>query len=278
MDARELARKALERALGITKPGSGPLSDYGRGLAGAFADLGLIETDQELEWSARFERSGRPLEPPSAELHARAVELLEQELDDRASDAEPGPDDSLGRRERFTTKLQALLETGIIDWGEGSDWIDRLDRVFPDCSARPELPAYAGLELRAVAIGPGTRLAGLRMTSVEMYDDCVIVRWHLLPDDHEEWCDRIALTDHVEDLIRAHCPASLQDDLGTAYVPAPAGVWTWRDVFHLRQRPAVMTGSSAFTPGTPQDATKLSIACASGDVEIRLRSSLSRIC
>ncbi len=274
LDARDLARKSLESALGITKPGFGPLADYGRGLAGAFADLGLVDTDEELEWSARFERSARPLEPPPAELHARAVELLERELDDRAPDAEPGPDDPLGRRERFTTKLQALLETGIIDWAEGSDWTDRLDRVFPDRSARPEPPAYVGLELRAVAIGPDTRLAGLRITSVEMYDDCVIVRWHLLPDDHGEWWDRVALTDHVDDLIRAHCPASLQDDLGTAYLPAPAGVWTWRDVFHLREGPAVMTGASAFTPGTPPDATKLSIACASGDIEIRLHAHI----
>ena len=270
LHARDLARKSLERTLGITKPGCGPLSDYGRGLAGAFNELGLIDLHAELEWSARFERSGRPLEPPPADLHACAVELLERELEDRAPDI--AADDPLGPRERFMTKLQALLETGVIDWGERSDWTDRLDRVFPDRAIRREPPAYAGRELRAVAIGPDTRLAGLRITSVEMYDDCVIVRWHLLPGDHEEWWNRTALTDHVEDLVRAHCPTSLQDDHGTAYVPTHAGVWNDSDLLQLRQRPAVMTGSSASTQGTPQDATELWIACSSGGIEMRLHA------
>ena len=246
-DPRALAVKALERSLALTHPGEGGrLLAYRLGGVDAFFELGVIDAAARSEWGERFERAARTLEPVSPELRARAVELLERELASAASSAgDPGP---LGPRETFLAKLQALLETGSIDWSDRDAWVAKLDEVVPDTSARPAAPSYDGAELRGVIVGPERRLGGLRISSVEVYDDCVLVRWHLVVDEDERWQANVAVGDHADDLARAHGPRALEDDLGTAYSLGPRGIFGMWDVLSLDRRPAVLSGSSAFTP------------------------------
>ena len=117
--SRELAVKALERSLALTHPGNGgSMLAYRLGVLDAFSELGVLDAEAVGGWRARFERAARALEPVSAEVHARAVELLERELATAATEAErPDP---RAQRESFLTKLQALLETGSIGWDEKS--------------------------------------------------------------------------------------------------------------------------------------------------------------
>ncbi len=270
-DAHRLAVKALERSLALTHPGEGGgLLAHRLGIVQAFFDLGVIDRDALHEWSERFERAAQALEPVPAEPRARAVELLERELARAASTSEAF--EPLGPRESFLAKLQALLETGYIDWADKSAWVEKLDEVAPETSSAPA-PPYDGAELRAVIVGPKRRLGGLRINSAEVYDDCVIVRWHLVVDDDGDWRAHVAVPDHADDLARAHGPRSLEDDVGTAYSLGPAGIFGMCSVLHLRQRPAVVPGASAFMPGPPTAAMRLSVGCAAGAVELRFEDA-----
>ena len=268
-EARELAVEALERLLALTHPAEGgSMLAVRLGILDAFSELGVLDADAVGEWRSRFERAARALEPVSAEVHARAVELLERELANAATEAErPDP---LGRRERFLAKLQALLETGSIGWDERSSWDERLDEVVPDTPRSAAAPTYDGAELQAVVVGPERRLGGLRVSSAEVYDDCVIVRWHLLIDEDQNWRSDVSVPDHANDLAGAHGPRSLEDDLGTEYLPGDRGSFGMWSVLHLDQRPAVLPGSSAFSPGPPLAARRLLIKCPAGAVELDL--------
>ena len=267
-DARGLALKAVERLLAGTHPGEGEsMLAYRLGMLDAFSQLGVLDAEALGGWRARFERAARALEPVSTEVHACAVELLERELASAAARAERS--DPVGRCDRFLAKLQALLETGSIGWHDRSAWVARLDDVVPATSGRAA-PAYDGAELQAVVVGPERRLGELRVSSAELYDDCVIIRWHLVVDEDQDWRRDVALPDHANDLARAHGPHSLTDDLGTEYLPGVSGSFAHWSVLHLYQRPAVLPGSSAFTPGPPPAAKRLSIGCAAGAVDLDL--------
>lgn len=271
-DTYRLAVKALERSLALTHPGEGgSLLAYRLGIVQAFVDLGVIDGDALHDWSERFERASQALEPVSVKSRARAVELLERELARTARAGETF--DRLGPREPFLAKLQALLETGHIDWGDRNAWLEKLDEVAPEAPSCPSAQSYDGAELRAVIVGPERRLGGLRINSVEVYDDCVIVRWHLVADADDDWRAHVAAPDHANDLARAHGPRSLEDDLGSAYSLGPPGSFGMWSVLYLDQRPAVLPGASAFTPGPPTAATRLSIACAAGAVELRFEDA-----
>jgi len=271
-DVHRLAVKALERSLALSHPGEGgSLLAHRLGLVQAFVDLGVISAEGMHDWRERFERASQALEPVSAKSRARAVELLERELARAASASETF--DPLGPRESFLAKLQALLETGHIDWRDRSAWVEKLDEVAPEPPSRPAAPPYDGAELRAVIVGPERRLGGLRINSAEVYDDCVIVRWHLVVDEDDDWRAHVATPDHADDLARAHGPRALEDDAGTSYTLGPAGIFGMWSVLHVDQRPAVIPNASAFTPGPPTTATRLSVACAAGAVELRFEDA-----
>ena len=86
-----------------------------------------------------------------------------------------------------------------------------------------------------------------------------------------DWRGRVAIVDRVEDLVRAHGPTSLEDDLGTAYAIEPPGLWAWRESLYLDQRPEVLPAASAFTPAVPREATRLFVGCSAGRLELDLR-------
>lgn len=260
---------SLERCLAAVHPGDfQQLVEFRCGVLDPLVELGVLSAGEAIEWRRRFERAAQPLDSASPETRARAREMLEREL--KAGDVvEPGPGEPLARRERFIAKLRALRETGAVGSDERRHWVERLDRAVP-APAKPSLPpAYEGRELVAVALGPKQRLAGLRVNSAELYDDCVILRWHLVVEATQEWHGRVFIADHGKDLARAHGPSSLEDDLGTSYVAAD-GPWDGLDWFYLDQDPEVLPGATAFVPGVPAQATRLSVGSAGGNFELGL--------
>jgi len=96
----------------------------------------------------------------------------------------------------------------------------------------------------------------------------VIVRWHLAVDEDDAWRAHVAAPDHANDLARAHGPRALEDDTGTSYTLGPAANFGTWSVLHVDGRPAVIPNASAFTPGPPTAATRLSIASAAGAIEL----------
>ena len=267
--AHERAVRSLESGLSLTHPHElDVLIDYRRRLVAALVELGVLDADEQQEWASRFERVRRPPATPDEELQARALALLERDLSDAAQlEAVNG---TLSPRERFTTNLQALLETGIVPWPERARLIERIDAVSPDTSERIPQPTYHLGQLRQVVAGPDTRLGGLRVTSVELYDDCSIVRWHLLADPEPGWRERISVTDRAQDLATAHAPTSLNDDLGSAYALEPMTFLTMPDTLRLRHTPETLAGATAFTPAVPKRAARLTIHTVRGQLPIHL--------
>ena len=265
--AYDRAVTTLERQLALVHPGEPEfLLDYRRGLTVALVELGVLRVEDQREWEARFGSAARPFGTPDPELRARAVELLERELT-RVRTGDP-----LGPREQFTTRLQALLESGIVGWDEKPGFVEKLDAVAPE-PARPRPGSTFRLaQLRGVVLGPDRRVDGLRVTSAELYDDCTIVRWHLAIEEIEDWRGRLAISDYIDDLTRAHAPAALGDDLKTDYALQPQTGLTMPDTSHLDQQPAVLSGGSVFTPAVPHRATRLSVYLPTGQVQLDLDS------
>ncbi len=262
------AVRRLERSLGVVPPAGEhgrPLVQNGQSLALGLAELGVLSADEAQEWHARFEHAARPLLPAGPEMRARAAKLLERELE-----AQPSAP-ALERREHFTEMLRALLEIGAVGWDEESDWMERLEATVP----KPPVtyaPLYQARELRAVAVGPADRLGGLRITSVELFDDCLIVRWHLVVEEDHDWQGRVFPADHGGDLAETHGPNALADDLGTSYAATPIDSMDL-DWLRLRQQPEVLPGASVFLPQVPDGARRLSISCPAGNFEIDLRAA-----
>ena len=266
MSAHEWALRTVERALAHTYPGdaAAAMGEYRRGVVGALVELGVLSQSEQREWSARMERAAQPPRPPSRDTCGRALALLEHELD-----AGRCSGDLVRRRERFLAMLQALLETGTIDWEEKPGWLKRLDEAAPDLSSPYAPPPYPAGELSAVAVGPPERIDGLRITSAELYDDCSIVRWHLVVQEDQPWRERVFIADHGRDLARAHGPQRLHDNLGTTYTRMPIDT-TDLDWLRLRQDPETLSGASVFTPATPPHARRLSVSCPTSDFQIDL--------
>lgn len=266
--ALEFAVRRLERSLGVVPPAGEhgrPLVENGQTLAVGLAELGVLSADEAQEWHARFEHAARPLVPAAPEVRARAGELLERELE-----AQPSAP-AVERRERFTEMLHAFLETGAVGWDQNSDWIERLDATVPKAPTT-HTPLYEASELRAVAVGPADRLGGLRITSAELFNDCVILRWHLVVEEDPAWRGRVFPADHGRDLAEAHGPNALADDLGTSYVALPIDRMDL-DWLGLRQQPEVLRGASVFLPQVPEGANRLSVSCPAGNFEMYLRAA-----
>lgn len=265
--AHALAVASIERCLAAVPPGDlHQLVEFRCGVLDPLVELGVLSAAEAREWRGRFERAAQPLDAASPEIRARAREVLERELEDVV---EPGPGEPLARRERFMSKLRALRETGAVGSDERREWVELLDRAVPAPAKPSPPPAYVGRELAAVAIGPEQRLAGLRVNSAELYDDCVIVRWHLVVEATQEWRERVFMPDHGDDLTRAHGPSSLEDDLGTSYAAA-SGPWDGLDWEYLDHDPEVLPGATAFVPGVPAQATRLSVGSGGGNFELGL--------
>jgi len=244
------------------------VAEADRALTDALAQLGVLTEDERERWNARFAGADAASMPLDGELHDRACAYLRRQLVDGASNVAGVTE----KRTLFEERLQALLETGIVDWPAKGGWMRRLDEVLPPPVTPFPVVPYLARELRAVAIAPADRVAGLRVTAVELFDDCVRLRWHLVVDEDRGWRDRVHRFDHARDLAGAHQPRALEDNRGSAYTQDVARGGEL-DVHHLESVPAVLFGETAFTPHVPSDATTLTIRCPGGSIDIDVRDA-----
>ena len=110
--------------------------------------------------------------------------------------------------------------------------------------------------VRRVIPGPDVRRRGLRIMSVELYDQIVAVQWHFTSYD-ESW-------------PRTEPPGptvDLADDLGTEYVGRGGG-GTRMD--NPPGWPAVVRGIEVFVPAVPPSAERLRVVYEGQAIEIQL--------
>jgi hypothetical protein len=228
-----------------------------RGVLSALVELGLMSTDEQVAWQARWDRASVPPGPPPDDIAARAREVLEGQLDRPPEPPGDTPTEAAGCA---CTTLQAFQWVGAVSGVEHADYELRRKQVFPDRPRQP--PPYAARRLRAAAIGPDVRHGGLRIISVELFGDRVLVRWHLVAPSNPDPSESAA-----DDLVEAHSPAALEDAAGTRYTAVQPRSYELETRW-IRGDPPVLLGTTAFVPGPPAQTIHLLVKSPAGKFEI----------
>lgn len=205
---------------------------------------------------------------------SRARKLLHEALADYEASR---PDD---RRPfwRFPAGLRSLKAVGAVSEDEASEWdrsfhevVDRKSKPKREArqraerqaqpESRPEVPRLEAAELSRVLVGPPQRLRGVRVTCAELYEDCVIVRWHRVPTaDEVSRGEKACANQPTPEVLSAHFGAvlSLEDDLGTDYAPGSRPHQISGDNGRSENdEPVAVWGRSVFVPAVPQRVGRL---------------------
>lgn len=239
----------------------------------ALAACGVLTTEQANRWKSEhtnLQASGIGHQGPyDDEVETTATRLLDDLFMPVRPRASEGWDPAT--YQRYQEALRTLTGIGALSFERARPWFERQQQVLtptggrqaPEPEPDPEL-AFAAGELSTVIAGPPSRLDGMRVTCLELYGDCVVLRFHqLLP---EEPADPVERREYNE------TPFELQDDIGTTYraasIPtprscAPRGVEGW---------PEVLVGWQAFVPGAPLAASAFTVGWRDRQFDLPLRA------
>jgi hypothetical protein len=222
----------------------------------ALAAVRAISLEEAASWTERFERALKSIHAPANVLATpptrfRADEILERLSSRRTS--------ATGTEEWFWV-LTALQNIGVLSGQRRREEEARIvargrgaKTHGTEMSAAEAAPPLRATDLQRVIPGPSRRRLGLRVTSLEVYSDCVIVRWHYLVQEADA---NRALSSVADDMVRR---LELRDDSGTQYMSSRLGsVVSSLGGLAAAPRRAV-TGSQAFVPTVANDATVVTI-------------------
>jgi hypothetical protein len=223
----------------------------------ALVAVGLVTDDAAVRWKAEHARirglGGAHRGPYDPSVEAKAIELLEalfEPVRPRASEEWDG-----ATFQRYQEALSTVTAIGALSYPRARPWLQRQgDTLVPGGwkppPPEPEMP-FTASELTGVVASRPVRLDGMRITSVELFGDCVIVRSHqVLPEEPEDPVERRQLLETA---------LELEDDRGTEYrsVAIPCAHGCKRP--EVRQWPEVLLGWQAFLPAAPGDARRFFI-------------------
>lgn len=185
----------------------------------ALVAIAAIDAREASEWRAVVRQLDDAPGADVGRLGGRAELLLRQAED--AIRAAP-KDDKEHQGMAAWWLAEALREAGVLSDEDQTDWIGRLEEaegIAPDDDDMGPRGAQFNAVLRVVG-PPSERIDGVRLTSIELCDDGIIVRWHYsLPEAETRetfgWDDD---PDLPHDLM-----PTLEDDSGTQYHNAGAG-------------------------------------------------------
>jgi hypothetical protein len=245
-----------------------------------FVTIGALSGDEATEWRERFTLAAEAFRTPDSKVvdedqRTRARELLREALADYEAST---PDSDRRPFWRFPAVLRALKAVGAVSEDEASEWDRNFHEVLgrkskPRREARQraerqalresghELHRYEAAELSRVEVGPPQRLDGVRVTCAELYEDCVIVRWHRVISAEEfSRGERSCSEQPTPDELSAHFGAalSLEDDLGTDYqLGTHAHQITGDKGLSENDRPVPIWGRSVFVPAVTERVKRL---------------------
>lgn len=240
----------------------------------AMLAIGALSGEEAATWRDRFGRATTPPQPEPT-LRARALEHLGT-LRDRGN--------AIDDVDRLSAAVTAFVGIGLLTERERKDWRDRREKAGPRLSAvRVDVGEWrASFEdsvFKRVLLGPERRVAGLRVTAVELYAGAVMVHWHYRatsgesPDADALW-SRIASDtfddngfdqDLDDDESFDHDePFKLADDIGTRYSFSTGGSARPGDGVRTA------TGQSGFAPGVPAHASRLRVVVENETLPIEL--------
>lgn len=226
----------------------------------ALVAAGLINDQAGTSWKAEHARirglGPAHLGPDDPAAEAKAIELLEALFKPvRPSDS---PEWDVAVFQRYQGALSTLTAIGALSYKRARPWAQRQsDTLVPGGlkprPPEPEMP-FTAAELTAVVAGPALRFGGMQNTSVELFDDCIIVRSHqLLPEEPDDPVERRQLLGTA---------LELEDDQGTPYRPVaiPCAHGCRRP--EIREWPQVLLGWQAFLPAAPLEAQRFFMTVA----------------
>jgi len=235
-----------------------PDLDEADGAIAAFAALGLLDEADADAWRLRFATATAKREKPrpSRADRDRVARYLSESIERLPTRNSGGLEES--------GPLQNLLNDfhhiGLLSEREMDGLFDRLGERLDAGDARPEDEHERDClcaELRRVVLGPPERHGGVRVTSFELYEDGLAIRWHMVRLAPDESGAVQPLPDEVEGVDaarRAQEPHfSLHDDIGTRYRFQSGGGGGRNGRFSDRVR----KGTETFTPAVPAQASTL---------------------
>ena len=241
-----------------------PVSEAGNeGRLLAMEQVGAITADEAAHWRRRLHEASRwpepAREPPPHDVAARAAGHLEGLLTPISSSA-------YEEATACFSAIAAFEQTGILTADQALAWRERLRAQLDMRPERP--PRCSRRNLLRVIAGPAERTHGLRVTSVELYDDGVALQWHRA----REWADgpetpRVWSAVDIETAGADELgPHALTDDLDTRYVGSGGS-----DSFGINGGGWVVRfGTSVLTPAVPARARRLRVSLGDGDIDVDL--------
>jgi hypothetical protein len=206
-----IARRALEpRASSGPRPGVGGIA--------ALEAIGLLGAAAAERWRERFADANLPFAP--VELDDALRERLYAYLGALARDAAAPAGETDGSLQRLTVALQSFRRVGLLDDDELAWWLG-LPRPRSGSGSERQLPSPSRLGpfVRSVP-GPPERRRGLRVISVDLFEQGVYARLHLARNGRDEDGGLTPLPDDDGaggPLVSPRFELLLRDDLGTVY-------------------------------------------------------------
>jgi hypothetical protein len=228
----------------------------------AMERVGAITAVEAAAWRQRLSEAMAWREPPYEPLPDEVGRRAAAHLEDLLKTISPSTREAAPA---CSSAIAAYEETGVVKADEALAWRERLRSQL---GLEPERgPRCSRRELVRVVPGPAKRVHGLRITSVELYGDGVILRWHHARRWPERstrpriWNDIDIETAGAHDLD----PRGLADDVGTRYAGGGGpdfgingGGWV------------VRLGTSSFAPAAPRRARRLHVPLRDGGIDVDL--------
>jgi hypothetical protein len=232
----------------------------------AYVTVGALTRAEAAEWQRRFARAESVVELADGDVgtpqtRARANDLLEDLFEQLGPNPEQSDADA---SRRFHAALTALTHVGVLSAREQDDWYARVRPASKGPLRPPEPPRYRADELHHVLAGPPERRGGLRVTSVELYADCVTLCWHRVLSPAE--VDAREKFDEYRDFPNALIEANkrwgadfqLRDDRHTPYECVAGGPVGLHCIGQVEDgSPTPVWGFATFIPQAPEGATRL---------------------
>jgi hypothetical protein len=261
---------AARRSTGASVAFSGPrphVPPTGFETIDAFEAIGLLDADDATAWREAF---GAPDDGVAVSdelrerLHAYLAELV------RAAHDDPG-DDVAWRR--VLVILNELRSLGLLDDDDRNWWVPLLGlRPQEPLAELARPPARARFErlVRGIA-GPAERRRGLRLLSVDIFEDGVCAYFHLARAGRDPDGTMRPLPDELEPLepmLIYPCIPRLEDDIGTHYRGGTGG--GGGSGSRYGDGPCVFTWRGMFDTAVPPHASRLTFRCRELAFEVSL--------
>jgi hypothetical protein len=216
-----VARRNGSRAITMSRAPGPHEPPSSTGVADAFEAIGLLDAASAESWRARLVGPRRP-RVTTDELRSRVRAYLAELV--RAALAAPSRDDDAWVRPQVV--LNDLHAYGLLDQDERHWWFSLL---APGADESPGLPPVEQLLLTRLVRsipGPPERRRGLRLLSVDLFEDGLCVHLHLARRGRDADDTMRPLPDELEPglpLASRVLHARVEDDIGTEYLGLGGG-------------------------------------------------------